>query len=119
MQGIADGGPVLYGLTGQRQARRRSTAGWDGYIHVWQPDGSDLPGWPVKVQMPEGFTPESGYVLVNDQKLDAPPAVAYLEGHSKEPALVVRAQYTETKGVGTQLNAVRVRVRLPRERHAR
>jgi len=103
VQGIADGGPVLYGLTGSGKLDV-ATAGWDGYIHVWQPDGSDLPGWPVKVQMPEGFKPESGYVLVNDQKLDSPPAVAYLEGHSKEPALVVRPQYTETKGVGIQLN---------------
>ena len=103
VQGIADGGPVLYDLTGGGKLDI-ATAGWDGYLHVWQPGGTDLPGWPVKVQLAEGFKVESGYVLINDQKLDSPPAVAYLEGHSKEPAIVVRPQYTETKGSGIQLN---------------
>jgi hypothetical protein len=103
VQGTADGGPVLSDLAGNGQLDVIE-AGWDGYIHVWQPDGSNLPGWPVKVQMPEGFTPEPGYDLINDQKLDAPPAVAYLEGPSKPPDLVIRPQYTETKGPGIQLS---------------
>jgi hypothetical protein len=103
IQGAAAGGPVLFDMaeTGKLDVIQ---AGWDGYIHVWQLDGSDLPGWPVKVSMPEGFEPQSGYVLVDDQKLDTPPAVAYLEGRSKPPDLVVRPQYTETKGAGLQLS---------------
>jgi hypothetical protein len=52
--------------------------------------------------MPAGFTPDPGYVLVNDQKLDSPPAVAFLEGRSQPPDLVVRPQYTETQGPGLQ-----------------
>ncbi len=100
-KGAAAGGPVLFDL-GQTGKLDVIEAGWDGYIHVWQPDGTDLPGWPVKVNMPEGFKPAPGYVLVNDQKLDTPPAVAFLEGHSKSPDLVIRPQYTETKGEGLQ-----------------
>jgi len=95
--------PVLYDLTGKGKLDVIQ-AGWDGYIHVWSPDGSDVPGWPVKVKMPAGFTPDPGYVLVNDQKLDTPPAVAFLEGRDQPPDLVMRPQYTETVGGGLQPN---------------
>lgn len=78
-------------------------AGQDGYIHVWQPDGSNLSGWPVKVQLPEGFKTLPGYNLIDDQKLDTAPAVAYLEGRSSPPDLVVRPQYTEILGSGEEL----------------
>jgi len=101
IQGAAAGGPVLFDLSGSGQLDVIE-AGWDGYLHVWRPNGSNLPGWPVKVQMPEGFTPSPGYVLINDQKLDTAPAVAYLEGRSKPADLVIRPQYTETKGEGLQ-----------------
>jgi hypothetical protein len=99
--GAAGGGPVLYDLGGSGQLDVIE-AGWDGFIHVWRPDGSDLPGWPVKVNLPTGFTPEPGYVLIDDEKLDAAPAVAYLEGHNTAPDLVIRPQYTETLGSGIQ-----------------
>jgi hypothetical protein len=103
IQGAAGGGPVLYDLdkTGKLDIIE---AGWDGYVHVWEPSGSDLAGWPVKVDMPEGFTPAPGYQLINDQKLETTPAIAYLEGPSKPPDIVVRPQYTETKGAGLQLS---------------
>jgi hypothetical protein len=42
-----------------------------------------------------------GLVLINDQKLDATPAVAYLSG-GHVPDIVVRAQYSESKGGGEQ-----------------
>jgi hypothetical protein len=100
-QGTAAGGPVLFDL-GQTGKLDVIEAGWDGYVHVWQPDGSNLPGWPVKVHMPAGFTPDVGHVLVNDQKLDSPPAVAFLQGRNKPPDLVIRPQYTETLGSGIQ-----------------
>jgi hypothetical protein len=101
VQGAADGGPVLFdlGSTGKLDVVEGA---WDGYLHVWQPDGSDLPGWPLKVHMPEGFKPDPGRVLIDDQKLESSPAVAYLEGRSKPPDLVVRPQYTETRGAGIQ-----------------
>jgi hypothetical protein len=93
--------PVLYDLQGTGALDVIQT-GWDGYLHVWGPDGSSLPGWPVKVRLPEGFTPKAGYVFVDDQKLDSPPAIAYLEGPGKPPDIVVRPQYTETFGSGIQ-----------------
>ncbi len=89
--------PVLYPLGGGSKLDVIQT-GWDGYIHVWEPSGSSLPGWPVKVELPAGTKPESEYDIINDQKLDSPPAIAYLEGKSSAPDLVVRPQYTETKG---------------------
>ena len=97
--GAAGGGPVLFDLGGGGRLDVIE-AGWDGYIHVWRPDGSDMAGWPVKVNMPAGFVLDPGYVLIDDEKLDAPPAVAYLEGRHKSPDLVIRSQYTETLGSG-------------------
>ncbi len=101
IKGAGAGGPVLFDMGGTGQLDVIE-AGWDGYLHVWQPDGSNLPGWPVKVNLPEGFKPTAGYDAINDQKLETPPAVAYLEGPSKPPDLVIRPQYTETKGSGVQ-----------------
>ncbi len=93
--------PVLYDLakTGKLDVIQD---GWDGYAHVWEPDGSNVSGWPLKVQLPEGTKPESEYDIIDDQKLDSAPAIAYLEGKSGPPDLVVRPQYTETKGAGVQ-----------------
>ena len=71
-------------------------AAWDGYLHVWQPDGVDLPGWPVKVKLGKGFTAPPGYTKVRDHKLDTLPTVADLDGDGK-PEIVVRSQYTEVR----------------------
>ncbi len=93
--------PVLHDLTGSGKLDVIED-GWDGYIHVWEPDGSNLAGWPVKVELPEGTRPEFEYDIIDDQKLDSAPAIAYLEGKSSPPDLVVRPEYTETKGAGVQ-----------------
>jgi hypothetical protein len=69
-------------------------AGWDGKLHAWQPDGTDVPGWPVTVSLPSPPSLPPGYVLEDDQKLDTPPAVAWLDGPGK-PDLVVRSQLSE------------------------
>src|SRR5262249_62175039 len=82
--GAAGGGPVLFDLGGGGQLDVIE-AGWDGYVHVWRPDGSDLPGWPVKVSMPAGFAPDPGYVLIDDEKLDAPPPGPYLHARPHAP----------------------------------
>ncbi|MHB1720403.1 MAG: hypothetical protein ACYCV1_09790 [Acidimicrobiales bacterium] len=92
--------PVLADMTGDHQLDIIQ-AGWDGYLHVWRPDGTDLPGWPVRVGLPAGFTPAKGYTLEADHKLDTPPAVAYLSGPGR-PALVIRSQMTEILGPGSQ-----------------
>ena len=89
-------GPVLFDLNGDHKLEIVQV-GWDGYIHVWEPDGSDVQGWPVKVNMPSGYQPPPGMVAVNDQKLDSPPAIAFLQSQSSPPDIVLRPQYSETE----------------------
>jgi hypothetical protein len=92
-------GPVLYDIGGTTAPEIIQSA-WDGYVHVWEPDGSPFPGWPVKVRLPDGTQPAPGTVFVNDQKLDTPPAIAYLHGQSSSPDIVVRPQYTQSQEGG-------------------
>lgn len=90
--------PVLYPLEGGPRLDIVQS-GWDGYIHVWRPNGANVPGWPVKVQPPG--PPPPGYVLIDDQKLDAIPSVAYLRTNLLSgPDIVIRPQYTYTTGSG-------------------
>jgi len=96
--------PVLVALQGGDQLDIVQ-AGWDGYLHAWTPSGRDVPGWPVKVVAPTAGPPASGYDLIDDQKLDATPAVAYLDGPGKPPSIVERSQYSYTRGAGLQFLA--------------
>ena len=73
--------------------------GWDGYIHVYDSAGHELPGWPVKPVKP---TAGSGLTVINDQKIDVPPALAQLDD-DPEPELVIRSQYNETPAAGLQV----------------
>jgi hypothetical protein len=77
-------------------------AGWDGRLHVWRPNGQNLPGWPVEVTLPPGTTPPSGNIQINDHKLDLPPALAQLDA-DPQPELVQRTQYSFTPGAGLQV----------------
>jgi hypothetical protein len=77
-------------------------AGWDGHLHAWDARGADLPGWPVHVTLPSTVDTPPGYQNVHDQKLDATPAVAYLDGPANPPSLVERVQYSQTKDAGVQ-----------------
>lgn len=77
-------------------------AGLDGYIHIWGPNGRDLTGWPQKVTLPANFTIPSGFSLINDQRLVTPPTVAYLNGFSSSPDIVIRSQYSLIRGPGVQ-----------------
>ncbi|MSO42304.1 MAG: hypothetical protein EXQ70_10505 [Solirubrobacterales bacterium] len=89
--------PVLADMDGDSRLEIVQT-GWDGRIHVWRPNGSDLPGWPVKPVAP---TPGGGRQLINDEKIDVPATLAELDGDNT-PELVVRTQYNETPGGGLQ-----------------
>jgi len=75
-------------------------AAWDGYLYGLRPDGSDLPGWPVQVKLPDAFKPHSGYVLTHDAKLDTTPAIAYFGDGG--PSIVQRSQQSETMGNNSQ-----------------
>ncbi len=92
--------PVLADLSGNGQLDVIQ-AGLDGRIYIWQPNGTLLPNWPVKVSLPSGFTVKSGYSLINDPRIISPPTIAYFNGPNNPPDLVIRTQYTEITGPGT------------------
>jgi len=93
--------PVLADMNGDRNLDIVQS-GWDGFIHVWKPNGQNVPGWPVKVTLPAGTTPPSGMVTINDQKLDLPPTLAELDG-DPGPELIQRTQRSFTPGSGLQV----------------
>jgi Subtilase family. len=93
--------PVLADLNGDGKLEIVQ-AGWDGRLHAWRPNGQNLPGWPVEVTLPPGTNPPAGNVLVNDHKLDLPPALAQLD-NDPQPELVQRTQYSFTPGSGLQV----------------
>jgi hypothetical protein len=95
---------VLFDLNGDHRLEIIQS-GWDGHIHVWTADGRNLAGWPVQVKLPGSYSPQLGHFIVQDQKLDVPPAVADLDGDGK-PELVVRSQYLDVLGSDVQPLAV-------------
>ena len=92
--------PVLVDLAGGR-GLEVVQAGWDGRLHAWNADGSDVDGWPVEVSLGGALPPQAGYRRINDQKLVTPPAVADLDGDGR-PELVMRSQYSDVLGAGVQ-----------------
>jgi hypothetical protein len=96
----ATASPVLVSLESAKKELDVVQAGWDGYVHAWRPDGTSVPGWPVRVNG-SALKPPPGYSLINDQKLDVTPGVANLEGGAK-PDIVVQSQYSFTLGGGIQ-----------------
>src|SRR4051812_41158587 len=96
----ATASPVLVALESAKKELDVVQAGWDGYVHAWRPDGTIVPGWPVRVDS-AGLKPPPGYSVINDQKIDVTPSVAYLEGATM-PDIVVQSQYSFTLGGGIQ-----------------
>ncbi len=92
--------PVLANLQGNGQLDIIQ-AGMDGYIHAWQPDGADVPGWPVHVTLPSSFQLHKGYLLENDMTLVGTPTIAHLSGSSSLD-VVERSQFTQITGSGIQ-----------------
>ena len=92
--------PVLADLQGNGQLDIVQ-AGMDGYIHAWQPNGTDVPGWPVHVTLPSSFQIHKGYLLENDMTLVGTPTIAHLSGPSSLD-IVERSQFTQITGSGIQ-----------------
>lgn len=96
----AGSGPVLADLDGDGHLEILQS-GWDGFLHVWRPGGTDLPGWPVEVRLPPGYPLDPGHILVEDRKIETSPVVADLDGDGR-PEIVVKNQETEILGDGIQ-----------------
>jgi hypothetical protein len=97
--------PVLYPLDGTGRLDIIQAA-WDGHLYAWDPGGSSLAGWPVKVALPAGYQPQPPQqIVVHDFKLDTPPAIADLDGDG-QPDVVVRGQETDIAGPGIQPGGV-------------
>lgn len=94
-QGAADS-PVLYDLAGDGRLEIVQS-GWDGYIHIWNPDGSDFASW--EVQKPDDSNLDPGAHWIQDHKLESSPVIANLTGTG--PDLVIRSQWTETMSSGS------------------
>ncbi|MGZ4283308.1 MAG: S8 family serine peptidase [Solirubrobacteraceae bacterium] len=66
--------PVLADLQGTGTLDILMSA-FDGFLYAWQPDGKQVPGWPVEVKLPAGLiTNPDDYI--RDAKLMYPPSVA-------------------------------------------
>jgi hypothetical protein len=97
--------PVLYPLGGTGRLDIIQAA-WDGHLYAWDPAGSSLAGWPVKVALPDGYEPRPPQTaVVQDFKLDTPPAIADLDGDG-QPEVVQRSQETDIAGAGIQPGGV-------------
>jgi hypothetical protein len=97
--------PVLYPLAGGHRLDIVQAA-WDGHLYAWDPSGRSLAGWPVKVALPAGYRPQPPQQsLVQDFKLDTPPAIASLTGHGK-PDVVERSQETDITSAGVEPGGV-------------
>ncbi len=90
--------PVLFDIDGDGQLDIVQTA-WDGHIHVWRADGTDLPGWPVRVALPDSVHVDPPYMFIHDEKLQSAPAIADLDGDGV-PEIVVRSQVSAERNDG-------------------
>ena len=86
--------PVLYSLSGDGKLQVVQAA-WDGYIHIFNPDGSAYRN--IQVTRPPDSELDPGAHWINDHKLDSTPVIANLDGH---PDVVIRSQWTETTSTG-------------------
>ncbi len=93
--------PVLFNIDG-KPGLEIIQAGWDGYLHVWNADGSYLAGWPKKIELGPNYPVAKGYQLINDQKITNTPCIADLDGDGKFE-IVVRTNYNYTKAPDLQI----------------
>ena len=85
---------MLYSLSGDGKLQVVQAA-WDGYLHIFNPDGSAYRN--IQVTRPPDSELDPGAHWINDHKLDSTPVIANLDGH---PDIVIRSQWTETTSTG-------------------
>ena len=85
--------PVIGDLNGDGRMEIVQAA-WDGRLYAFEPNGKQLPGWPVRPKLPDDYNPGGGQVVVNDEKLDGTPTLADLDG-DKKIEVVERSQQTD------------------------
>jgi hypothetical protein len=98
----AGASPVLTDMDGDGTLEIVQSS-WDGHIHVFRGNGTELPGWPVKVELPASYTPPPGYHTIEDEKLESAPVVANLDD-DPQMELVIRSQMSDTLASGIQFN---------------
>ncbi|MBN8868520.1 MAG: hypothetical protein J0H66_01405 [Solirubrobacterales bacterium] len=71
--------PVLGNLQGNGKLDILMSS-YDGHVYAFQANGSAVPGWPVKVQLPQSMQDEIGSGYIHDPKLMMSPAVGDVLG---------------------------------------
>ena len=80
--------PVLGDLTGDGKLSILMSS-FDGHLYAYRPNGQDVPGWPVKVELPPSIRDTiAGADLKRDPKLMVPPAVGDLLGTGRDQVFV-------------------------------
>jgi hypothetical protein len=66
-------------------------AAWDGYVHALRADGTELPGWPVELKLPDAtrnsYT-SAGATYFRDVPIVATPTVADIAGEGRPQVIV-------------------------------
>jgi hypothetical protein len=85
--------PVLADVDG-RGGIEIVQSSWDGNVYILRADGSDLPGWPVRVRAPDDLRARMaalGFPYYDEQRIVAIPAVGDITGDAR-PEIVVGSQ---------------------------
>ncbi len=82
--------PVLADLEGTGRLDVLETA-YDGQVYAWRPNGQPVPGWPVKIELPDGVLARDGIApadYIRDAKLMYSVGVADVLGAGKPQVFV-------------------------------
>jgi len=87
------GGVALADLEGNKKLDIVA-GGWDGQVYAWQPDGKQVPGWPVSTDTPAAaHHPPGTDIYARDYKIATTPTIVDIDGDG-HPDVVVALQDT-------------------------